>query len=114
MKDIHPSSSLGFAVATVLLSSLLAVFGQTDTAKKPEYKFVIVPKVVHPWFDQVNEGAKKAAKMIEDQTGSKVSVDYRAPQSADVVVQTKSSSDPSLRNLTALPWTSSMEKETGQ
>ena len=32
---------------------------------------MIVPKVVHPWFDRVNEGAKKAAKMIEDQTGSK-------------------------------------------
>ena len=25
--------------------------------------------------------------MIEDQTGSKVSIDYRAPQSADVVMQ---------------------------
>ncbi len=87
MKYRYPKSSLGFAVTTVLLSSLLAVFGQTDTAKKPEYKFVIVPKVVHPWFDQVNEGAKKAAKMIENQTGSKVSIDYRAPQSADVVMQ---------------------------
>ena len=87
MKYMHPKSRLGFAVATVLLSSVLAVFGQSDTAKKSEYKFVIVPKVVHPWFDQVNEGAKKAAKMIEDQTGSKVSIDYRAPQSADVVVQ---------------------------
>ena len=72
MKYIRPRSSLGFAVATVLLSSLLAVFGQTDAAKKPEYKFVIVPKVVHPWFDQVNEGAKKAAKMIEDQTGAAI------------------------------------------
>jgi len=55
--------------------------------KTLEYKFVIIPKVVHPWFDQVHEGAKKAAAMIEQQTGSKVVIDYRAPQSADVVVQ---------------------------
>lgn len=87
MKYIHSKSCLGLAVAAVLLSSLPTLFGESKTDKKSEYKFVIVPKVVHPWFDQVNEGAKKAAKMIEDQTGSKVSIDYRAPQSADVVVQ---------------------------
>ena len=87
MKSIYPKSCLGLAVAAMLLGSLPAVFGESSPAKKSEYKFVIVPKVVHPWFDQVNEGAKKAAKMIEDQTGSKVSIDYRAPQSADVVMQ---------------------------
>ena len=86
MKHINPKSCLGLAVAAMLLSPLTPLFGQSE-AKKSEYKFVIVPKVVHPWFDQVNEGAKKAAKMIEDQTGSKVSIDYRAPQSADVVMQ---------------------------
>ena len=87
MKHILSKSCLGFAVAAVVLGSLPAAFGEAKAEKKAEYKFVIVPKVVHPWFDQVNEGAKKAAKMIEDQTGSKVNVDYRAPQSADVVVQ---------------------------
>lgn len=87
MKHILSKSCLGFAVAAVVLGSLPAAFGEDKAEKKAEYKFVIVPKVVHPWFDQVNEGAKKAAKMIEDQTGSKVNVDYRAPQSADVVVQ---------------------------
>jgi ribose transport system substrate-binding protein len=70
-----------------MLGCIPAALGQSKADKKAEYKFVIVPKVVHPWFDQVNEGAKKAAKMIEDQTGSKVSIDYRAPQSADVVMQ---------------------------
>ena len=68
MKYAVPKTYLGLAVAAVFLSSLPAVFGQSET-KKSEYKFVIVPKVVHPWFDQVNEGAKKAAKMIEEQTG---------------------------------------------
>jgi ribose transport system substrate-binding protein len=95
MKNIRPPkfrlalrSHLTIAVTTVALSYCLPLaFGESDSGKKKDYKFVIVPKVVHPWFDQVNEGAKKAAKMIEDQTGSKVSIDYRAPQSADVVVQ---------------------------
>ena len=70
-----------------MLGCIPAALGESKADKKAECEFVIVPKVVHPWFDQVNEGAKKAAKMIEDQTGSKVSIDYRAPQSADVVMQ---------------------------
>jgi ribose transport system substrate-binding protein len=55
--------------------------------KKDSYRFVMVPKVVHPWFDAVNNGAKAAAKMIESVTGSKVTIDYQAPQKADVVEQ---------------------------
>jgi ABC-type sugar transport system substrate-binding protein len=70
-----------------MLGCIPAALGESKADKRAECEFVIVPKVVHPWFDQVNEGAKKAAKMIEDQTGSKVSIDYRAPQSADVVMQ---------------------------
>jgi len=57
------------------------------TMKKDAYRFVIVPKVVHPWFDKVNEGAKAAAAAIKAQTGSNVEVIYSAPQSADVVQQ---------------------------
>ena len=87
MKSYIPNPASGLHVAAMLLGSLPVVFGESSPTKKAEYKFVIVPKVVHPWFDQVNEGAKKAAKMIEDQTGSKVNIDYRAPQSADVVMQ---------------------------
>ena len=55
--------------------------------KKSSYRFVVVPKVVHPWFDKVVEGAKEAAKMLEEQTGAKVAIEYRAPQKADVVEQ---------------------------
>ena len=47
-------------MAAVVLGSLPAAFGEDKAEKKAEYKFVIVPKVVHPWFDQVNE--TKAAK----------------------------------------------------
>ena len=55
--------------------------------KKDSFRFVIVPKVVHPWFDLVNDGAKHAAAVIEAQTGAKVTIEYSAPQQADVVQQ---------------------------
>ena len=55
-------------------------------AQKP-LRFVLVPKVVHPWFDLVNDGAKDAADMLTKATGRKVTVEYRAPQKADVVEQ---------------------------
>ncbi|PIO98030.1 substrate-binding domain-containing protein [Pleomorphomonas carboxyditropha] len=55
--------------------------------KKDSFRFVIVPKVVHPWFDLVNDGAKHAAAVIEAQTGAKVAIEYSAPQQADVVQQ---------------------------
>src|SRR3954464_14981586 len=54
---------------------------------KTSYRFVIVPKVVHPWFDKVNNGAKQAAADIEKLTGAKVEIQYSAPQKADVVEQ---------------------------
>lgn len=54
---------------------------------KPSYRFVLVPKVVHPWFDEVNNGAKASAKMIQDVANTKVEVEYLAPQHADVVEQ---------------------------
>jgi ribose transport system substrate-binding protein len=78
---------LAIAATTLLVST--AAFAQSDegTTKKDSYRFVIIPKVVHPWFDKVNNGAKQAAKAIEAQTGSKITIDYSAPQQADVVQQ---------------------------
>lgn len=89
-------SVLGLSAAAALTACLISSCSKPATGgaaaagadpKEQTYKFVIIPKVVHPWFDQVHEGAKKAAAMIEHQTGSKVEIEYRAPQSADVVVQ---------------------------
>lgn len=71
----------------LLLSAALLPASVQAQQKKDSYRFVIVPKVVHPWFDAVNEGAKKAAQMIQTQTGAKVVIDYQAPQKADVVEQ---------------------------
>ena len=53
---------------TALLASALFVLpigavaqDAPGTLKKDSYRFLIVPKVVHPWFDKVNEGALMAA-----------------------------------------------------
>ncbi len=57
------------------------------TTKKDTYRFVIVPKVVHPWFDKVNNGAAAAAAALKAQTGANIEITYSAPQAADVVQQ---------------------------
>lgn len=49
--------------------------------------FVIVPKCVHAWFDEVNKGAVAQAEALSAQLGVEVTIDYRAPQSADVAEQ---------------------------
>lgn len=60
---------------------------QANIETKDSYRFVIIPKVVHPWFDKVNDGAKRAAAVIKALTGADVQIDYSAPQQADVVQQ---------------------------
>jgi ribose transport system substrate-binding protein len=83
-------NKLTVALLTTIAISLPQVASAADKAgmeKKDSYRFVIIPKVVHPWFDLVNDGAKQAAAVIEAQTGSKVKIDYSAPQQADVVQQ---------------------------
>ncbi len=57
------------------------------TEPAASYRFVIIPKVVHPWFDLVHDGAKQAARMIEQQTGRPVTLDYQPPQKAEVAEQ---------------------------
>lgn len=56
-------------------------------AEKKELTFVIVPKTVHAWFDEVNKGAQKQADALTEQLGVKVKIDYRAPQKSDVAEQ---------------------------
>ncbi len=80
-------------LAALLACAALAIPGAVwaqdaiGTTKKDSYRFVVVPKVVHPWFDKVNNGAQAAAAAIKAQTGATVEIVYSAPQSADVVQQ---------------------------
>lgn len=50
-------------------------------------RFIIVPKVSHPWFDEVNKGAQAQAEILSRELGVEVAVDYRPPSVADVVEQ---------------------------
>ena len=50
-------------------------------------RFVIVPKVAHPWFEEVNKGAQAQAEILSRALGTAVTVDYMPPAAADVVAQ---------------------------
>jgi len=97
MKKKILSMVLAAAMTAVFLMGCNSGAGQepsTDTtakdttAKKGEdLTFVVVPKCVHAWFDEVNKGAQLQADALSQQLGVKVKIDYRAPQKADVAEQ---------------------------
>lgn len=76
------------AVLALLILCVLVIGAQAQTVKlKSQYRFVMITKVVHPWFDSVYVGAEAAAKYLSQLTGKKVIVELRAPSNADVVMQ---------------------------
>lgn len=72
-------------LATVSAVATMAIAGMSVSAE--DLTFVIVPKCVHAWFDEVNKGAVKEAEALSEATGNNIKIDYRAPQSADVAEQ---------------------------
>lgn len=50
-------------------------------------RFVMVPKVSHPWFDEVHRGALVQAGLLQDQAGHRIQIDYLPPAAADVARQ---------------------------
>jgi ribose transport system substrate-binding protein len=50
-------------------------------------RFIIVPKVAHPWFDEVNKGAQAQAEILSRELGVEIVVDYMPPSIANVVEQ---------------------------
>lgn len=77
------SKSLSLLLSLSLLAPAVAL------SQQEAYRFVIIPKVVHPWYDLVNQGAHQASAMIEQQTGKKVLIDYQAPHQADITEQNR-------------------------
>jgi ribose transport system substrate-binding protein len=71
----------------VILGILAVSVSAQDVKLKNSYRFVMITKVVHPWFDSVYVGADAAAKYLSQLTGKKVTVDLLAPSNADVVMQ---------------------------
>ena len=50
--------------------------------KKP-IRFVIIPKVAHPWFEEVNQGARSQAEILSRELDVTFVVDYIPPSFAD-------------------------------
>jgi ribose transport system substrate-binding protein len=54
---------------------------------KKNFRFAIVPKVAHPWFEEVHKGAMEQAGLLNRELGIGISIDYLAPASAGVTEQ---------------------------
>jgi ribose transport system substrate-binding protein len=67
-----------------LISALL--LGGRAQAEAP-LRFVLIPKVSHPWYEAVRGGAEEAATMLQRQTGTAAAIDYRPPARANVQEQ---------------------------
>lgn len=50
-------------------------------------RFVIVPKVAHPWFEEVHRGAVIQGELLEKQLGRRITVEYLPPATASVSEQ---------------------------
>ncbi len=50
-------------------------------------RFIIVPKVAHPWFEEVNKGAQAQAAILSRELGVPIEIDYRPPSIAGVAEQ---------------------------
>lgn len=50
-------------------------------------RFVIIPKVEHPWFEEVRRGALAQAHLLQEKLGGEISVDYVPPARASVQLQ---------------------------
>ena len=70
--------------------------------KAEDMTFVVVPKCVHAWFDEVNKGAQKEADLLSEQLGVEVKIDYRAPESAEVSEQNSTLEQAAATNPTAI------------
>jgi ribose transport system substrate-binding protein len=72
--------------ALIISGSILIGAGKGEAAT-PGLRFVVIPKVTHPWFEAVHGGAKAAAQMIQGQTNTPVVIDYRPPAKAEAELQ---------------------------
>jgi ribose transport system substrate-binding protein len=50
-------------------------------------RFIIVPKVAHPWFEEVNRGAQAEARILSRALGVEIVIDYMPPSVAGVAEQ---------------------------
>jgi ribose transport system substrate-binding protein len=51
------------------------------------HRFVVVPKVAHPWYDEVRAGAESQARVLGEQLGGIVEVEFLCPPAVGVAEQ---------------------------
>ena len=85
----NPIRLLGRGAGAALVSCLLSAQALPAGAapSKPALHLVMVPKVSHPWFEEVRQGALEAGRMITAETGRPVRVDYQPPAEATIEQQ---------------------------
>jgi ribose transport system substrate-binding protein len=77
----------GLALLPLLGVEQLLEHTRTRKMARP-LRFVIIPKVAHPWFEEVYRGAQTQAEILSRELGVEVVVDYLPPSICDVVEQT--------------------------
>ena len=80
------AASLGVSLLAVSLLGPLLTGSMAGAVAKP-LRFVLVPKLAHPWFETVREGAEAAALMINRQTKNPAVVEYRPPARSELALQ---------------------------
>ncbi len=58
-----------------------------DVGSNDLLRFVIVPKVAHPWYDEVLRGARSQAEAMTQVLRRAIEVDFRPPAQASVAAQ---------------------------
>lgn len=69
------------------LTPYLLVAGVPAQAAPQPLRFVLIPKLSHPWYEMVRQGAESAGRMIQQQTGRPVLIDFQPPAGAQVPLQ---------------------------
>src|SRR5699024_6038768 len=95
MKGNENMKKISLVIFTFVIAiSLMACQGSNSNqvenssgSEKKDLEFVIIPKAVQPWFDEVNEAAEEQANNLSDQLGIDIKIDYRAPEEATVEEQ---------------------------
>lgn len=78
-----------FITALAAASALLGP-GMATTGEAPDqFRFLIIPKVVHPWFEKVAEGAREQARFLEAQTRKRFQILYQPPAHAEAELQNR-------------------------
>ena len=62
--------------------------GEGSTVQK-EYRFVMIPILAQAWFDIVYNASVEMADHLGAMTGTKITIDYQAPATADLVLQSE-------------------------